>query len=605
MESSNLCSTQEFVDKSNAIINAPFQYGYSSISSIYAENAHLERLNQNDKLANALDIASRVCSMNLAPESPNEPFRPSIHNLQVVADDFSAEELAFIESVYIDITDELVKARFADLLWLRINPKKIKYAQTAIQNYFLLPIDYETWNIDIGDCWRRCIQLAHQINDKDSVKNISSSLKAAFEKEYQNSPFMNLWIAEIIESNNLLKDQLIYIAEGLFYYAVDFCSSGAYHIARDYLFLAERIFRIQGEKDNELDCLLLSAESFEHEGNVHSYGNRKNEIGANLSYESSLQAYRKVPKAKRDEFGITEKLDAISKRITTTGHNLLSEMVNLKIATVDISQIKANSIEHVKGKESLDHSLLCFTGLVSNKYQQSRTQAIHSIDSSFFSNLFSSSHISHDGRTIARTPSLNVNGDSAERELVIYNQAIQDFRISAQLIVEGQIVPALHQILLEFRITKEYLEKLCYLSPIVPRDREYLMSSALWSGFEYDFRNCIHLLAPQVEHLIRTKLKDSGVNTSHIDVNGIENEKGLSSLLSDERAKDVLGEDLLFELQALFTESIGANLRNEVAHGLLNDQNSESYAGIYAWWVILKLIVRSLYNFQITRDSNS
>jgi len=605
MESSNLCSTQEFVDKSNAIINAPFQHGYLSISAIYAEHERLERVCQNNKLANALDIASRVCSMKLAPESPNEPFRPSNHNLQVVVDDFTAQELVFIESVYADITDELVKARFADLLWLCINPRKINYARTAIQNYLLLPIDSETWNPDIGDCWRRCIQLAHQINDKDSVKKVSSSLKAAFEKEYQNSPFMNLWIAEVIESNNLLKDQLTSIAEGLFYYAVDFCSSYAYHIARDYLFLAERIFRIQGEQDSELDCLLLSAESYEHEGDAHSYGNRKNAIAANLSYESALQAYRRVPKAKRNDYGITEKLDAISKRITVTGQNLLSKMVNLKIATVDISVIKANSIAFVKGKESLDESLLYFTGLVSPKYQQSRIQAIHNLDSSFFNNLFSRSHVSHDGRTIAKTPSLNVNRDSAERELAIYNQAVEDFRMSAQLIVEGQIVPALHQILLEFRITKEYLEKLCYLSPIVPRDREYLMSSALWSGFEYDFRNCIHLLAPQVEHLIRTKLKDSGVNTSHIDVNGIENEKGLSSLLSDERAKDVLGEDLLFELQALFTESIGANLRNEVAHGLLNDQNSESYAGIYAWWVILKLIVRSLYNFQITRDSNS
>ena len=574
MESSTLCSAQEFVDKSNQIINTPFQYGYSSISSIYAENAHLERLDQNDKLANALDIASRVCSMNLAPESPNEPFRPSIHNLQVVADDFSAEELAFIESVYADITDELVKARFADLLWICINPKKIKYARTAIQNYLILPIDSETWNPDIGDCWRRCIQLAHQINDKDSVKKISSSLKAAFGKEYQNSPFMNLWIAEIIESNNLLKDQLTSIAEDLFYYAVDFCSSGAYHIARDYLLLAERIFKIQSEQDSELDCLLLSAESFEHEGDAHSYSDRKNEIGANLSYESALQAYRKIPKAKRDDFGITEKIDAISKRITVTGYSLLSEMVNLKIATFDISEIKASSRKHVKGKESLYDSLLFFTGLVSYKYQQSRILAIHILETNeakVFNNLCSINHISHDGRTIARTPALNINGDSAEIELAIYSRAIQDFCISTQLIVEGQIVPALHQILLEFRVTKKYLEKLCYLSPIVPRDREYLMSSALWSGFEYDFRNCIHLLAPQVEHLIRTKLKDSGVNTSHIDVDGIENEKGLSSLLSDERAKDVLGEDLLFELQALFTESIGANLRNEVAHGLLRD----------------------------------
>ena len=100
-------------------------------------------------------------------------------------------------------------------------------------------------------------------------------------------------------------------------------------------------------------------------------------------------------------------------------------------------------------------------------------------------------------------------------------------------------------------------------------------------------------------------MNKNGITTSTIDIDGIENENGLSTLLRHERATEVLGEDLLFELQALFTESMGPNLRNEVAHGLLNDRNSGSQAAVYAWWMILKLIVRSLYNFQITRNSNS
>lgn len=604
MENSTLFSTQEFVDKSNQIINAPFEYGYYSISSVYSEHESMERACQNNKLANALHIASRVCSMKLVPDSPNEPFRPFNQQVSVAIDDFTDEQLVFIANVYADITDELVKARFADLLWLRMNPKNINYARTAIQNYLLLPIDSKTWHSDVGDCWKRCIQLAHQVRDNDSIKEIESLLKSAFEKEYQNSPFMNLWIAEVIESNNLLKDKIISIAEDLFYYAVGFCSLGSYYIARDYLFLAERIFKRQGEQDSELDCLLLSAESFKDEGDSQSYGNKKNEIGANLSYESALQAYRKIPKAKRDYLGVTEKLDTLRKRITATGHNLLSEMGEFQLATIDISKIKAVSIEHVKGKQSLDLSLLYFTGFDSHTYQQSRTQAMHSLQSSIFSSLVSSSHISHDGRTIARTPSFNFSDDSAEKEQAIYNKAIQEFQISVQLIVQGSIIPALHQILSESRITKKYLEKLCYLSPIVPSNREYLMSSALWSGFEYDFRNCIHLLAPQVEHLIRIKMKDNGLVTSNLDSGGIENENGLATLLKNEHAKHILGEDLLFELQALFTESIGANLRNEVAHGLLNDQNSESHACVYAWWMILRLIVRSLYGSKTTRDSD-
>lgn len=595
MESSTLCSTQEFVDKSNQIINAPFQYGYLSISSIYAEHERLERVCQNNKLANALAIASKICSMNLAPDSPNEPFRPSNHNLQVVVNDFTAEELAFIESVYADVTDELVKARFADLLWLCINPKKIEYARTSIQNYLLLPIDSETWNPDIGDCWRRCIQLAHQINDKDSVKEISSSLKAAFEKEYQNSPLMNLWIAEIIESNNLLKDQLTSIAEDLFNYAVEFYSSGSDHIARDYLSLSEKIFKTQGKEADRLRCLLLSAESFEKKGDLHSYGDHKSALIANANYGDALEAYRKIPNAKRDELGVTEKIDSIRKKITATGSNLISEMISLTLGTLDISQVKANSIQHVKGKESLELALLHFTGLYSNKYQISRSNAVHTLESSIFSGLYSSSHISHDGRTIAKIPAFNSINDDVEREQEIYKKAIREFQDLLKVVVEGKIIPALNQILTDFTITKKYLEELCRLSPIVPIGREYLMSSALWSGFEYDFRNCIHLLAPQVEHLIRTKMKNSGVDTSSI-IDGIENENGLSSLLKHERATDVLGEDLLFELQALFTESIGANLRNEVAHGLLNDQNAESHAVVYAWWIILKLIVRSFNN---------
>jgi hypothetical protein len=595
MESSNLCSTQEFVDKSNAIINAPFQYGYSSISSIYAENAHLERLDQNDKLANALDIASRVCSMNLAPESLNEPFRPSIHNLQVVADDFSAEELAFIEGVHIDITDELVKARFADLLWLRINPKKIKYAQTAIQNYLSLAIDSENWNIDVGDCWKRCIQLAIQTRDKISIEKIETSLEEAFQKRYQNSSFMNLWIAEVIVNNKLLQNKHTSIAEDLLDYAVEFCSLGSNHIARDYLSLSERIFKAQGKEADRLRCLLLSAESFEKEGDLHSYGDNKSALIANANYGDALRAYRKIPNAKRDELGVTEKIDSIRKKITATGSNLTSEMISLTLGTLDISQVKADAIQHVKGKDSLEIALLCFTGLYSNKYQISRSHAVHILESSIFSGLFASSHISHDGRIIAKTAAFNSINDNVEREQEIYKKAILEFQNFLKVVVEGKIIPALNQILTDFTITKEYLEELCRLSPIVPIGREYLMSSALWSGFEYDFRNCIHLLAPQVEHLIRTKMKNSGVDTSSI-VDGIENENGLSSLLKHKRAADVLGEDLLFELQALFTESMGANLRNEVAHGLLNDQNAESHAVVYAWWIILKLIVRSLNN---------
>ena len=116
----------------------------------------------------------------------------------------------------------------------------------------------------------------------------------------------------------------------------------------------------------------------------------------------------------------------------------------------------------------------------------------------------------------------------------------------------------------------------------------------MYQGFEWDFRSAIHLLAPQAENMVRQLLKRNRFVTTHIDQNGIENEMGLSSLVSIDGAREILGDDLWFELQAVFTDSLSANLRNEVGHGLLDDDTSNSLYSIYAWWMVLRLVVRNV-----------
>ena len=83
-------------------------------------------------------------------------------------------------------------------------------------------------------------------------------------------------------------------------------------------------------------------------------------------------------------------------------------------------------------------------------------------------------------------------------------------------------------------------------------------------------------------------------HTTTIDSEGIENENGLSTLMKLDKAIPTFGENLAFEIKSIFTESLGFNLRNEVAHGLLNDNSANSIASIYAWWMILRLVVLSV-----------
>lgn len=597
MESETLCLPNEFVSKSNEIIKPPYELGYYSISSIYREHSKLERENQNEALANALDLAAAICSMMLRPDSANEPFQPFIQlegKRSAIADDFDNEQLFFIENILEGIKEPLVTARFADLLWLCLTPRKVSYVRIAIENYLTLPIHPDTWHSGIGDCWKRCIRLARQIGDSDSMENIEKALQSALQKDFPGSSFMHLWIAEIIDSNRLCKDQVEPLVELLFDKGKYFHTNQAYREAREYLSLSERIFKSSGNEESWLDCLMIAADCYELEGDSRAESNAPSQMVANSFYENALQAYRRIPVSRRCELGVTEKLESIRNKITEAGSGSLSEMGLLKSPGIDISELVKNARNHVGNKKTLELALLCFTGFFVQEYQDLRQRTVDNIQQFPLSNLFAGTHMAGDGRVIAKTPALNFDLDSQVSEKSIFNKVVQTFHQNMQLTVEGQIIPALNQILSEFRVTREYLKLICYHSPIVPEGREYLMASALWSGFEHDFGNGIYLLAPQVEHLVRMILKSEGIHTSNIDRDGIENENGLTTLLNNERAEEILGEDLLFELKAVFTESVGPNLRNEVAHGLLSDSSSNSIASVYSWWMILRLVVRSL-----------
>ena len=96
--------------------------------------------------------------------------------------------------------------------------------------------------------------------------------------------------------------------------------------------------------------------------------------------------------------------------------------------------------------------------------------------------------------------------------------------------------------------------------------------------------------------MVRSHLKQARVQTTNIDSNGIENENGLSSLMDLPQTEKIFGEDLSFEIKALLCDSFGPNLRNELAHGLIDYEACQSAYAIYAWWLGLKLVFNPFWN---------
>ncbi|MDM3843455.1 MAG: DUF4209 domain-containing protein [Aphanizomenon gracile PMC638.10] len=68
----------------------------------------------------------------------------------------------------------------------------------------------------------------------------------------------------------------------------------------------------------------------------------------------------------------------------------------------------------------------------------------------------------------------------------------------------------------------------------------------------------------------------------------------------------IFDEDTLFDLQGLLIEKSGSNLRNRMAHGLINDNDFSSPIFSYLWWVTLRLCFGAgiLIPEEIVEESN-
>ncbi len=171
----------------------------------------------------------------------------------------------------------------------------------------------------------------------------------------------------------------------------------------------------------------------------------------------------------------------------------------------------------------------------------------------------------------------------------MYRLAVEYQRLHAQTFIE----PARYQINVEHSVRIKDLLPIVSNSPFVPPEREYLFAKGLYAGLTGDFFTSTHILIPQIENSIRYLLwTQQNVRTSGLDNRGIQEEHRLTTTLDPSKCPEIssiFNEDTLFDLQGLLVEDSGSNLRNRMAHGLINDNGFFSPLMSYLWWLTLRL----------------
>jgi hypothetical protein len=583
--------------------------GYVGMSEALADAAQSATEAGKASVGKVLWLLSNACSMMLTPSSANEPFKPLMvmnGSRTSLPEDFGEPDIEFFCMIVDEIDDAWLQGRLADLIWLvRKTPRSPRHALMAIDAYRKIPLDAETWSREGDECWERAISLTQMLRAGagDRMKDIESEIIAAFQATRSEDGFLTVQLADLLATNHLALGNAADIAKKLESFARLFDGQGDLHSGKEYSLAAAWWFRQLGDAEKATDMSVFVAEEWVKEAVPRASSDQPSHAVAASFYEKAIQTYRSIPRKERVNRQIDGRIADLQRSMNEAGERSVNEMKSFSSDPIDITQLVEIARDAVRGKSTLD-ALAAFA----NIYPGARVVKLRKTSEGMlkeypFQALVSVISKSTDGRVIAKRPGMKP-GDTSSKDyqVVLLAEMEKYYVMELQLVVQGYIWPALEVMVLEHRLREGDFFSIATNSPIVPPGRERLFAKALFAGYEKDFAVSLHLLVPQLEHLVRYHLKAAGAKTTTLSDDGIETENALGTLLDLPETTKIFGEDVTFELKALLCDPRGPNLRNEVAHGLLDDGAFQSAHAVYAWWFGLKLVFNTFWNARRQTD---
>ena len=584
----------------DAILRDASDLGYTSIAQALFKAAREAENRGNQALAQVLMLLDRSCWTPIPHSKSNNPFYDSGVSRKKRTDlesAFSDSEICFLENIVNLVNNPYLRGKLADLVWNRQQKRDIQFALLAIDSYIGLPLDPDTWFGDGQECWLRAIDLSLSVGQaaRDRIEHIESSLLCALDSATTERGFFGYLLAEAIMFAGLARSHATTVATKLESLACQFDADNNFQAARRHCSAAANWYDFSGDIEKSVEMTVSEAEILEKDAIEKIDSDDPSHRVAISFLEDAVQVYRSIRTDRRDRHQVDKKVQDLRSRISEYNPLAMDELARISLPGVDVSKIAAHARSSVAGKPLLD-ALKAFADLHRTDYSTLREMALESLKEHTLLALFPKSYLSDDGRVVSKIPGISGSNPSNQDESVV-RATMNEFhyRYTISIAVLGKILPALGTLNSEHDLNDSYFVELARQSPIVPKGRETLFGKSLALGFKQDFAPAIYLLTPQIENMVRAILKSANVVTTHLDKNGIETENGLGTLMRLEETETILGENLTYEIEALFCDPVGPNLRNYIAHGLLDDQHSNSYESVYAWWLGFKLVFNTYW----------
>ncbi|MBE8233315.1 MAG: DUF4209 domain-containing protein [Endozoicomonadaceae bacterium] len=544
--------------------------------------------------AKIYQLFAAACSMMLEPNEDKEiaglvvegPFFPlwiMDGKRSCIVNDFSKEDIVFFSEIVEDVENAWLRARLADVVWVKL--KNQKYALMAIDAYSTIFLNAENFNMDVNDCWNRAINLALKVKNVERISKLKEALNKAFFTAEANK-FFALRVSRLLCRFNIDNQEKKLIAEKLERIAKEFKKENELYEASYYFEEAAKLYKILDKKEFFCEMVIAQADILCERAKIGVEEGRNS--SANLWYEQAIQKLRGIPNADRVNFKISERIKELRDKLSESGERVFDEMVTVS-STIPAELVQKqidSAIKHVQGK-GIFNTLAAFANISDINYEKMKVDAIKMMQNTIVADM-PATHYHRDGRVIGKTDGIDFN--SGNNDLQVHVTMMRNYSAYVDVTAQIIIMPALQTIKAEHNFTEEDFLKFAQESPFVPPCHEELFAKGLFAGYSDDLITAMHILPFQLEALVRYHLKRKDVETTTIDNDGIEAEVGLSALMNKPEIEKIFCKDMDFEIEALFCDPLFANLRNEVGHGLVKQDEFDTTACFYAWWLVFKLV---------------
>lgn len=526
---------------------------------------------KNDKIMDEEDRAELLAFTFVKRQiNENEKVSPLYGELFTYSNGEGYPTVKDIKEAYINYWEKrvyesknpLMKARYSGLVWeysKAVTGKKPsfdlrKYHVSALlniykDNYFLS----ERYTLEQLE---RALKLALKIGDKKTISEIKTLVlnyePQSLKIEYYYSSFKYKWFLENKKTDvsDEEKNEVLNDLENTFFKLceTDEEKENRIRYAKD---LAVRICNYNRKKGNtnEVTKIIESLTQLY----TNSIKEIKKEIDALHYWEEILEVYKQFELTKNPQY------INILKEIRENGLSIEEAMETFETSIeIPNEHISIHCKEMIK--DTVDESLKLLTRFHIPRIKDIKEQLEELKSENPFTYLINTNIIGEKGRTVAVLKPINEDLEGYITRKIVFNFQVSSIFLSA-VIEEG---------IKENKFTVNSVFEFLKKSPLIREERQLIIKRSLKAYFEKDYIAFTHIIIPQIEEALREILVITKENELKESKDGYSLFT-MDEILRKEVVEEFLTEDIVKYFISVYTSQKGWNLRNELCHGLLND----------------------------------